>query len=380
MRRFLVALVVLGLITATAVGQSRRQAEQRLDSLKVELEAQRQKLDRLGQSEGNVLGKLQELEETIDLNSTVVERLKTRESRVVKEISLADSMLSTRESLLAETRQHYQHRLVSVSRSMVQRPPDWLYLASDPGQAVLSAPLLRAISMADRWLIARYDSLRVDVEQSRSMLLDRRTELSSLRRDKQRETNLLAASHEKRESQLKQIRTERTYLASAMQELVDASQRLESLIEELVESGAASYGGDGRHVKRSKGRLPWPVRGKVLEGFGYREVGPKRAKVPHHGLSIASDVGSPVKSVADGAVTYTGRLRGYGQIVIVDHGGGYFTLYGHLSEVRCFKGQILLQGDVVGTVGESGSLTGPQLYFEFRENRIQVDPILWLGQ
>jgi septal ring factor EnvC (AmiA/AmiB activator) len=380
MTRALLVLMALLMGVTAAFAQSRRQAEQRLDSLKLELEAKRQKLDRLGTSEGDVLGKLQELEETIDLNSTLVDRLRTRESRVVKEIGLADSLLSERESLLAETREHYQHRLLAVSRSIVQRPPDWLYLAADPGQAVLSAPLLRSISKADRWLIARYDSLRVDVEQSRAMLLNRRTELSSLSVDKQRETNLLAASHSKRESQLKQIRTERTYLASAMQELIEASQRLESLIDELVESGAASYGGDGRHVKRSKGRLPWPVRGRVLEGFGYREVGPKRAKVPHHGLSIASDIGSPVKAVADGAVTYTGRLRGYGQIVIVDHGGGYFTLYGHLNEVSCFKGQILLQGDVVGTVGESGSLTGPQLYFEFREKRVQVDPILWLGQ
>jgi septal ring factor EnvC (AmiA/AmiB activator) len=261
---------------------------------------------------------------------------------------------------------------------MVQRPPDWLFFLAEPGQAVVSLPLLRSIGKADRWLIARYDSLRADVEQSRAMLLDRQQELRRLSQEKEQETALLASSKEKRNNQLRQIRSERTHLAQTLQELAEAARRLESLIDELVESGAVSYGGDGRHVKRAKGRLPWPVRGRVIEGFGYRELGPKRAKVPHQGLSIEADIGTEVTAVADGAINYTGRLRGYGQIVIIDHGGGYFSLYGHLQEVLGFKGQIVLQGDPIGTLGESGSLSGPQLYFELREDRVQVDPIPWL--
>jgi septal ring factor EnvC (AmiA/AmiB activator) len=374
-------LLILGLalsVTAPAFAQSRKAAEQRLDSLRLELESRRAKLDTLGQTEGNVLGRLQELEETIDLNATVVNRLQTREERVEGEIKLADSLLALQQALLDDTRAHYQKRLLAISRNSVQQPPDWLFLISDPGKAVLAGPMLRAVAKADRWLIARHDSLRNDVELSRSVLIDRHKELTQLTRDKLRETSLLTASHQKRQGQLKEIRSEKSQLASAMQELVDAAARLESVIQEIVTSGSATYGGDGRHVLKSKGRLPWPVKGKVLEPFGYREVGPKRAKVPHNGLTIESEFGTPVLAVADGAVSYTGRLRGYGQIVILDHGGGYFTLYGHLDEVECFKGQLILQGDPVGKVGDSGSLSGPQLYFEFRENRVQVDPLQWL--
>ena len=72
-------------------------------------------------------------------------------------------------------------------------------------------------------------------------------------------------------------------------------------------------------------------------------------------------------------------LGGYGQIVLVDHGGGYFSMYAHLEDIQSFVGQIILQGDPVGTVGDSGSLEGAQLYFELRVNRVQVDPIPWLG-
>ena len=378
--RFLFALAAVLATSVPALAQSRRQAEEKLDSLRTELESRRARLDQLGTTEGDVLGRLQEIEETIDLNATVVDRLKARERRVEGEITLADSMLAVQQGLLADTRRHYQARLLAISKNSVRQPPDWLFLLSDPGKAVLAAPMLRSVARADRWLISRHDSLCADVEKSRRILVERHTELSVLTRDKQRETNLLEASHQKRENQLKDIRNERTQLASAMQELVDAAARLEAVIDEIVTSGAATYGGDGRHVLKSKGRLPWPVKGRILEPYGFREVGVKRAKVPHNGLTIESEFGTPVAAVADGAVSYTGRLRGYGQIVILDHGGGYFTLYGHLDEVDCFKGQLLLQGDYVGKVGDSGSLTGPQLYFELRVDRVQVDPLPWLRQ
>jgi septal ring factor EnvC (AmiA/AmiB activator) len=378
MMRPVLFVVALLLWAAPGFAQSRRRAEQRLDSLKLELDSKRARLDKLGESEGNLLGKLQDLEETIDLNARVLDRLGTRENRVEGEIRLADSLLGVRESLLRGMRANYAERLVALSKNHVRQAPDWLFFLADPGNAALMQPLLAAVSHADRQLILRYDSLRTSVAENRVLLVERKDELHSLRNDKQRETKLLASSKEKRNTQLRQIRSERSQLAAAMQELAEAAQRLEAIIDEIVSSGAASYGGDGRHVKRAQGRLPWPVRGKVLEGFGFRELGPKRAKVPHNGLTIDAKQGTEVKTVADGAVSYTGRLRGYGEIVILDHGGGYFTLYGHLDEVLCFKGQIVLQGDPIGTVGDSGSLSGPQLYFELRENRVQVDPIPWL--
>lgn len=377
MRWLLISLWLLSL-TIPAAGQARRKAEKRLDSLRVVLEDKRQRLDQLGTSEGDLLGKLQELEETIDLNASLVRRLKDREKRVTGEIRLADSLLIVRESSLVAIQGHYQERLTAISRSLIERPPSWLFFLSDPGSAVMLQPLLKSIGKADRWLISTYDSLRLDVELSRAVLTSRKDELGRLSSQKLRETEFLASSRGKRNTQLRQIRSEKTQLAGAMQEMVEAANRLESLIKDLFESGAASYGGDGRHVKRARGRLPWPVKGKVIEGYGYREVGPKRARVPHRGLSIRAKIGTPVHAIADGAVAHTGRLRGYGQIVLVDHGGGYFSMYAHLAEIQSFVGQIILQGDPVGTVGDSGSLEGAQLYFELRVNRVQVDPVPWL--
>jgi len=378
MRNVIVLAAVL-LWTVPGVAQSRRQAEMRLDSLRLELDTKRARLDELGETEGDLLGKLQNLEETIDLNARVLDRLGARESRVEGEIQLADSLLGVRESLLSDVRANYAERLVALSKNHVRQAPDWLFFLADPGNAALMQPLLAAVGRADRDLIKRYDSLRTSVADNRVFLVERKEELHALRKDKQRETGLLASSKDKRNTQLRQIRSERSQLAEAMQELAEAAQKLEAIIDEIVSSGAASYGGDGRHIKRAKGRLPWPVRGKVLEGFGFRVLGPKKAKVPHNGLTIDATTGTEVKAVADGAVSYTGRLRGYGEIIILDHGAGYFTLYGHLEEVLCFKGQIVLQGDPIATVGESGSLDGPKLYFELRENRVQVDPIPWLA-
>jgi septal ring factor EnvC (AmiA/AmiB activator) len=97
------------------------------------------------------------------------------------------------------------------------------------------------------------------------------------------------------------------------------------------------------------------------------------------GARFAARGGESVRSVARGEVRFAGWFRGYGQIVIVDHGDGYFTVSGHLSEIFVSVGDVLGEGDTLGTVGETGSLTGPALYFEIRAGGEPLDPAEWLG-
>jgi len=131
------------------------------------------------------------------------------------------------------------------------------------------------------------------------------------------------------------------------------------VIKDIVESGAATFGGDGAPGAEGKGGFPWPVKGRILEPLGIGKWDPSAPGFRTTG-SPSRPSWAP-RWLRWPTVRYrTRQTEGYGQIVILDHGGGYFTLYGHLNEVDCFKGQLLLQGDPIGTVGDSGSLTGPQ--------------------
>ena len=96
------------------------------------------------------------------------------------------------------------------------------------------------------------------------------------------------------------------------------------------------------------------------------------------GLLIDAPLGAPVRAVFDGRVVYSGWYKGYGNLVIVDHGAGHHTLYGHLLAISSAQGEAVKQGHIIGEVGDTGSLRGPQLFFELRVGRRPVDPGPWM--
>jgi murein DD-endopeptidase MepM/ murein hydrolase activator NlpD len=125
----------------------------------------------------------------------------------------------------------------------------------------------------------------------------------------------------------------------------------------------------------------WPVTGRLTDGFGgRRNPFGRRSSEFHAGLDIAAAWGTPVTATADGIVEFAGRKSGYGQVVIVDHGGGIQTRYGHLSRIEVRPGQTLKGGDQIGCVGSTGRSTGPHLHYEVRVGEEPVNPMAYLAQ
>lgn len=119
-------------------------------------------------------------------------------------------------------------------------------------------------------------------------------------------------------------------------------------------------------------KLIWPVKGKVSSHYGLR------GKRPHHGIDIRAPRGTPVNAVQRGKVIYSGRMRGYGKIVIIDH-GHYKTYYAHLRKILAFKGYKVKKGQVIGQVGRTGNARGYHLHFEYRNAKNQPkNPIPYL--
>ena len=120
-------------------------------------------------------------------------------------------------------------------------------------------------------------------------------------------------------------------------------------------------------------KLQWPLRGVLYARFG------KKGDEPHDGIDLAAPAGTSVKTALAGTVLYAGDQRGYGLIVIVDHGSGWITLYAHAHDLRVKADQKVREGQVIATVGESGDASGPHLHFEFRVNGVPVDPLRYLN-
>jgi murein hydrolase activator len=127
-----------------------------------------------------------------------------------------------------------------------------------------------------------------------------------------------------------------------------------------------------------KGSLPWPVGGRLIHGYG-KQIDPEHGtETFSKGWALDAPLGTHVRAVAEGAVVYSGWYKGFGNLIIVDHGGRWFTLYAHLSGISKARGEQVKGGDVVGSLGDTGSLRGPQLYFELREGSRPVNPARWL--
>ena len=123
------------------------------------------------------------------------------------------------------------------------------------------------------------------------------------------------------------------------------------------------------------GRLKPPVAGRITSGFGMRRHPILGGMRMHTGVDIAAPHGTPIRASGDGVVIDTGWHSGYGQTIIISHGGNLSTLYAHCSSISAREGQKVKQGDVIGRVGATGLATGPHVHFEVRVNGACVDPL-----
>jgi len=132
---------------------------------------------------------------------------------------------------------------------------------------------------------------------------------------------------------------------------------------------------------RSQPSFMTPTWGWLSSAQGWR-LDPLRPTIwQHHwGIDIAADVGTPVLASAPGLVAFTGWFAGYGRTVYIDHGDGWATLYGHLSQMVVLPGAVVERGEVIGTVGNTGRSTGPHLHFEIRRNNQPLDPLKLLAR
>ena len=162
---------------------------------------------------------------------------------------------------------------------------------------------------------------------------------------------------------------------------VAALSREESTLTDLIKSRQLPPdAGDGPAAasnapaaKVSGSGLAWPTQGTITSGFGYRWG------ALHAGIDIANNVGTPIRAAKSGTVIVAGwNDGGYGNWVIIDHGGGFSTLYGHMSRVRTSEGAHVNQGDLIGDMGSTGNSTGPHLHFETRVNGTAQDPTRYL--
>jgi septal ring factor EnvC (AmiA/AmiB activator) len=202
-------------------------------------------------------------------------------------------------------------------------------------------------------------------DEARAALGARRAELE---RERLRKRELLAG-----------VRRDRARERAVLNELEAAARALEGKLAEIQASpGTAPAPAGALPFAAQRGSLDPPVPGRLLRRFGKLIDAEYRTQTFQKGVDFAVEVGEPVYAVAAGEVRFADWFSGYGRTLILDHGDGYFTVTGHLDTIDVAIGQRVAAGDRVGSAGETGSLSGPRLYFEIRSGAEAMDPEGWL--
>ncbi len=198
------------------------------------------------------------------------------------------------------------------------------------------------------------------------------------------ETDLLKKRRLQRESLLKRIRNDQDLLRRQLTDKKLAAQRIENLIKNLearrkeITARPEVTWTPETPFNQLKGKLNWPTLGRVIAKFGLQRNRKLDTVTENPGIEIESNEGTPVVSVCSGQVTRITWLRGYGNTVIVDHRDGFYTVYAHLGQITVREGQVITEGEMIGRVGQTGSLNGPRLHFEIWAKRQKQDPLGWL--
>jgi murein DD-endopeptidase MepM/ murein hydrolase activator NlpD len=235
----------------------------------------------------------------------------------------------------------------------------------------------------DSTLVEEIESLRAATERRRNLVEEKEEEIArakgALEEDKAEIASVRAARAEILQRRREYLQEKRGLLSDVQSTKAQTKRVLAQLQEDSARIRSLLSGGSTGAAVSGGGQLVWPASGPVTSGYGYRThpiFGDQRL---HTGIDIAAPYGAPVVAADSGVVSYAGVMSGYGNVVVVDHGGGLATVYAHLSSFAVGSGQSVSRGSTIAAVGCTGYCTGTHLHFEVRVNGGTVDPMPYLS-
>ena len=348
-----------------------QELESQLEELQRQAEQQQAETERLEARIGTISEQLRELSEEVkeaeaEYNQIVGELAKTE-----KRIEENAELLAETEKELAEKNAQLRGRIRNVYMHGQISYIDVLFGAKDFSDFLTRMDLFKRVIGSDYELVKRVREAKRIVETTRAELEQQRAYEARLAREAEEKHLELLEKRQDKNALLTKVETDREVSLQAYEELLAASAEVERLIRaSRYRYQYPSSGGSGSMI--------WPLFGEITSPFGWREhpiYGDARF---HSGMDIGGEYGDPIVAAAAGIVSYSGWISGYGYAVIIDHGGGISTLYGHNEALAVGEGQTVAQGQVIAYCGSTGNSTGPHCHFEVRENGEPVEPLGYL--
>ena len=365
------ALAVL-LLTSAAGTAWAGELEDQLSELQRQAGEQQEITNRAAAKVESVSEQMRQIQEELRAASAAYDEVKGRLDTVEGQISDNTELLTKTEADLKQKNIQLQKRVRDIYINGQVSYVDVLFGAKDFSDFMTRMDVLKRLIKRDYNLIMKVKHDKEVVLTARVQLEKDKAEADALVADAESKKALVEDKKAEQQVLLDQAVYDRDTSERADEELLAASQEVANMIRRSQYASAYSGATPGA------GGMIWPLDGSVTSEFGWRTHPIFGTARFHSGLDIGGDYGMPIYAAASGTVIYAGWISGYGNAVIIDHGGGVTTLYGHNESLNVSEGQSVSQGQVIAMCGSTGNSTGPHCHFEVRENGEPVSPYGYL--
>lgn len=358
-----------------------RQQQQRIDQNRSNLTKER---DRLKNLEKVAQGQLSKLGRNIQVTSTQIQDNEFQLQLATKHLKELQADLLTAEKAYQQKQSATVARLLFLQRQQTSQGWAVLLQSQNLNEFLDRRRQLKLVYQSDQQILKELKGEANQINQQKNQIEQQKNSIALLTQELLAQKSQFEAQAQSQQQLVNRLRTDRRALEAAEAQLAKDSASVGTLIQQRVaeqrakEAEAARASGRSAIIVRGTGQMSYPSDGPITSSFGWRThpiLGYERF---HSGVDFGADYGSTIRAADRGTVIFAGWYGGYGDAVIIDHGNGITTLYGHGSELYASEGQTVERGQPIAAVGSTGLSTGPHLHFEVRQDGEPIDPMAYL--
>jgi murein hydrolase activator len=352
-----------------------QQTRQDLESVRSRIESTTTDLAAKRQAAQRLLQQLKDVELRLKRAEIRIRQTETQIKASNAEIETEQSAVNSGRNQINQLQSQIQLRLIALYKGGETQVLKMLFSSQSPVELVENYLFLQLLVENDRGLLSAYRSaVEVNEKRLRHLAQLKQSQEATFRQQQEEKKNLRQASSEKTRL-LQKAKSDAVALAGLLTELEEKASRLSSLVKRLESEKPQSYTGKPSDFPAQKGQLNWPVTGKIRTHFG-KGIHPQLGtEFESHGIEIEAGESQPIHSIWGGKVVFANAFRGYGNLMILDHGAGYYSLYAQASRLLKEVGAEVSAGE---TIAYSGFEGGDTVYFEIRQGGSPEDPLAWL--
>lgn len=376
---FFTTTLTLTLFPATS-GFSQQQAaeyEKRLAEISTRITTLKAKIRAENRRESSVLSRLGKLGLEKNLLKNELSMLSTQKERAADEQSGIQNKIPPLLQKLDREKASVAKILVTLYKFGRINYYDMVLQTDNVADLISEHKHLTSLARHEQQIIQGHKQTLAELRSSEEQLSAKKDEIDDLIKQSSAKQQELIRQEQKQKNLITEINQNREMFNRAMEEQKDRAEQLQQLLKKLIEE-KVNLPFPVVPLYEKKGSLPWPLNGRVVTSFGNIRHPRYNTMISSKGIEISSEENVIVRAIHPGAVEYTDYHPGVGNLVIINHGLSYYSIYGHCSDFLVKKGSVVTAGQPIAYVGDIGSMKGNTLHFEIRNKTTPLNPLQWL--